>query len=95
MVRVLVWACLVLVCSVATAAESSAPRTLYLVRHGAYVPDRNADPKFGPGLTPLGVAQARGCIRLDDFGPAAARSRDCSGDARNADERAARTVSAH
>ena len=59
MVRVLVWACLVLVCSVATAAESSAPRTLYLVRHGAYVPDRNADPKFGPGLTPLGVAQAR------------------------------------
>jgi serine/threonine-protein phosphatase PGAM5 len=59
MVRVLVWACLVLVCSVATAAESTAPRTLYLVRHGAYVPDRNADPKFGPGLTPLGVAQAR------------------------------------
>ena len=59
MVRVLVWACLLLVCSVATAAESTAPRTLYLVRHGAYVPDRNADPKFGPGLTPLGVAQAR------------------------------------
>jgi serine/threonine-protein phosphatase PGAM5 len=55
----LVWACLVLVCSVATAAESTAPRTLYLVRHGAYVPDRNADPKSGPGLTPLGVAQAR------------------------------------
>ena len=59
MVRVLAWACLVLVCSVATAAESTASRTLYLVRHGAYVPDRNADPKFGPGLTPLGVAQAR------------------------------------
>jgi serine/threonine-protein phosphatase PGAM5 len=59
MVRVLVWACLVLVCSGATAAESTAPRTLYLVRHGAYVPDRNADPKLGPGLTPLGVAQAR------------------------------------
>jgi len=59
MVRVLVCACLVLVCSVATAAEATAPRTLYLVRHGAYVPDRNADPRFGPGLTPLGVAQAR------------------------------------
>src|SRR4026209_1535647 len=59
MVRVLVWACLVLVCSVATAAEPAAPRTLYLVRHGAYVPDRNADPRFGPGLTPLGISQAR------------------------------------
>ena len=59
MVRVLVWACLLLVCSVATAAESAAPRTLYLVRHGAYVPDRNADPRFGPGLTPLGISQAR------------------------------------
>jgi serine/threonine-protein phosphatase PGAM5 len=71
MVRVLVWACLVLVCSVATAAESTAPRTLYLVRHGAYVPDRNADPKFGPGLTPLGVAQARLiAVRLNGSGVA-------------------------
>ena len=69
MVRVLVWACLVLVCSVATAAESTAPRTLYLVRHGAYVADRTADPKFGPGLTPLGVAQARLiAARLDGSG---------------------------
>ena len=32
---------------------------LYLVRHGAYVADRNADPQLGPGLTPLGIAQAR------------------------------------
>jgi serine/threonine-protein phosphatase PGAM5 len=55
----LVCACLALVCGVAGAAESTASRTLYLVRHGAYLPDRNADPKLGPGLTPLGVAQAR------------------------------------
>lgn len=34
-------------------------RTLYLVRHGAYVPDPKADPQAGPGLTPLGIAQAR------------------------------------
>jgi serine/threonine-protein phosphatase PGAM5 len=61
MIRVVVCACLVLVSGLATAAQSQpgAPRTLYLVRHGAYVPDRNADPKFGPGLTPLGIAQAR------------------------------------
>jgi serine/threonine-protein phosphatase PGAM5 len=61
MIRVLVWACLALVSVVAGAAESQSalPRTLYLVRHGAYVQDRNADPRFGPGLTPLGIAQAR------------------------------------
>ena len=75
MVRVLVWACIVLVSGTAMAAESqsSFPRTLYLIRHGAYVPDRpagfpgaatpplghNADPQFGPGLTALGIAQAR------------------------------------
>jgi serine/threonine-protein phosphatase PGAM5 len=61
MIRVFVCACLVLFAGIATAAESQSggPRTLYLVRHGAYVPDRNADPKFGPGLTPLGIAQAR------------------------------------
>lgn len=61
MLRVLVWACIVLVSETATAAQSQSafPRTLYLIRHGAYVPDRNADPRFGPGLTPLGIAQAR------------------------------------
>ncbi|HKU15759.1 MAG TPA: histidine phosphatase family protein [Steroidobacteraceae bacterium] len=50
-----------LIGEVAAAADSQQafPRTLYLVRHGAYVPDRNADPQAGPGLTPLGVAQAR------------------------------------
>jgi serine/threonine-protein phosphatase PGAM5 len=34
-------------------------RTLYLVRHGAYVQDPKADPQVGPSLTPLGIAQAR------------------------------------
>jgi serine/threonine-protein phosphatase PGAM5 len=34
-------------------------RTVYLVRHGAYLPDPSADPDLGPGLTPLGIAQAR------------------------------------
>jgi serine/threonine-protein phosphatase PGAM5 len=60
MVRVLVWACALLVAE--TAAAQSQPggvRTLYLIRHGAYVADRNADPQLGPGLTPLGIAQAR------------------------------------
>jgi serine/threonine-protein phosphatase PGAM5 len=43
----------------ASAAESNAIRTLYLVRHGTYVPDPKAPPETGPGLTPLGIAQAR------------------------------------
>jgi serine/threonine-protein phosphatase PGAM5 len=34
-------------------------RTVYLIRHGAYVPDPKADPVAGPSLTPLGLAQAR------------------------------------
>jgi serine/threonine-protein phosphatase PGAM5 len=34
-------------------------RTLYLVRHGAYESNPKADPAVGPGLTPLGIAQAR------------------------------------
>jgi serine/threonine-protein phosphatase PGAM5 len=35
-----------------------AARTIYLVRHGEYVADASADPKLGPGISPLGVAQA-------------------------------------
>ena len=35
-----------------------AARTIYLVRHGNYVADPAADDKLGPGLSPLGVAQA-------------------------------------
>jgi serine/threonine-protein phosphatase PGAM5 len=59
MLRVLVWACLALVGEMAMAAEPAFPHTIYLIRHGAYVPERNADPKIGPGLTPLGISQAR------------------------------------
>ena len=45
---------------VASPAPAPAPaaRTIYLVRHGNYSPDLNADPKLGPGLSPIGVAQA-------------------------------------
>lgn len=60
MIRVLVCACIVLVAEIAAAqSQPGGVRTLYLIRHGAYVPDRNADPQAGPGLTPLGIAQAR------------------------------------
>lgn len=52
-------ACLVLAGPAAAESQAAFPHTLYLVRHGAYVPDRNADPRLGPGLTPLGIAQAR------------------------------------
>ncbi len=42
------------------AAETPAPaaRTIVLVRHGHYSPDPAADERLGPGLSPLGVAQA-------------------------------------
>lgn len=47
----------------ALASEPTPPvpavRVIYLVRHGHYAPDPAADPKLGPGLTPLGVAQAK------------------------------------
>ena len=60
MIRVLVWACFMLVSGIAAAqSPPTSPHTLYLIRHGAYVADRNADPQLGPGITPLGVAQAR------------------------------------
>ena len=56
-------ALLLLLAALATAAESQnapvpAPRTIVLVRHGAYVPDAKAG-ALGPGLVPIGVAQAR------------------------------------
>jgi len=58
MIKVLCCACLMLVSGIA-AAQTQPTHTLYLVRHGAYVADRNADPQLGPGITALGVAQAR------------------------------------
>jgi serine/threonine-protein phosphatase PGAM5 len=60
MIRLLVWTCLLGVSGIAAAQSQPAfPHTLYLIRHGAYVADRNADPQLGPSITPLGVAQAR------------------------------------
>jgi serine/threonine-protein phosphatase PGAM5 len=44
----------------ATAADdANAVRRVYLVRHGAYLPDPKANPQSGPGLSSLGIAQAR------------------------------------
>ena len=39
-------------------AEAPAARILVLVRHGHYVSDAAVDETIGPGLSPLGVAQA-------------------------------------
>jgi serine/threonine-protein phosphatase PGAM5 len=41
------------------AAAEPAFRTIVLVRHGHYAPDPSADPRLGPHLSALGVAQAR------------------------------------
>ena len=42
------------------AADATAPaaRTIVLVRHGNYIDDPRADARLGPGLSPIGVAQA-------------------------------------
>jgi serine/threonine-protein phosphatase PGAM5 len=60
MKRLLPWLCLVLLIAPLHAADVAAPaaRTIVLVRHGYYLPDAKADPKLGPQLAPLGVAQA-------------------------------------
>jgi serine/threonine-protein phosphatase PGAM5 len=57
----LLLSCLLLAVPPRAAAETSAPatRTIVLVRHGDYLPDPAADPKLGPHLAPIGVAQAR------------------------------------
>ena len=38
---------------------AASARTIVLVRHGAYDADDKADSRWGSGLTPIGVAQAR------------------------------------
>jgi serine/threonine-protein phosphatase PGAM5 len=43
----------------ASIAQEAPIRTVYLIRHGAYLPDPKANPQLGPGLSPLGIAQAR------------------------------------
>ena len=57
----LLLSCLLLAAPLRAAAETpaSATRTIVLVRHGDYLPDPAADPKLGPHLAPIGVAQAR------------------------------------
>lgn len=50
--------CLVLGAAHAGEPQSPAARTIILVRHGTYVPDPSVDPKVGPHLSRLGVAQA-------------------------------------
>ena len=52
--------------SLANASESIAPtaatapeaRIIYLVRHGHYVSDKSINEKIGPGISPIGSAQA-------------------------------------
>jgi serine/threonine-protein phosphatase PGAM5 len=48
------------ICAHAAEAPAPAPaaRTIYLLRHGHYGPDPAADRRLGPGLSPLGIAQA-------------------------------------
>lgn len=50
-----------LLAAVLPAAAAPAPvlREIVLVRHGHYVDDPAADEKIGPGLSPIGFAQAR------------------------------------
>jgi serine/threonine-protein phosphatase PGAM5 len=51
---------LLVLASYVQAAETPSPavRTIVLVRHGNYQSDPSADSKLGPGISPLGVAQA-------------------------------------
>ena len=58
----LILAVLLLVTSCTQAAVPAVPlaaHTIVLVRHGHYLPDAAADPKLGPGLSRLGITQAR------------------------------------
>ncbi len=54
--------CMVMMAVTSFAIAAEAPtkfaRNIVLVRHGNYTSDPKADPKLGPGLSPLGVAQA-------------------------------------
>jgi serine/threonine-protein phosphatase PGAM5 len=59
MIRILNAAlCVLLFLAPAIAAAEPGARTILLVRHGEYDPDPAADPKLGPHLSVLGVAQA-------------------------------------
>ena len=43
---------------VPASSTSPAARIVYLVRHGHYVSDKTIDEKTGPGISPIGSAQA-------------------------------------
>lgn len=70
----LLLAAFLLVTSLTRAAEptpSAASHTIVLVRHGHYLPDRGADPILGPGVSRLGITQARLVgVRLGQMSPA-------------------------
>ena len=58
--RILVISALIAGSMPIASAQTAPPiRTVYLIRHGAYLPDPKADPQAGPGLSTLGIAQAR------------------------------------
>ena len=59
MTRVLLALLLSLLSAPVFAADAPGARTIVLVRHGHYAPDPDADARLGPGLSPLGVLQAR------------------------------------
>ena len=60
MTRLFLTLLLLATAAITQASESGQPsaRIIYLVRHGQYVADPAADEKLGPGISPLGAAQA-------------------------------------
>jgi serine/threonine-protein phosphatase PGAM5 len=59
MIRSLALLCCLAGLAPAFAADEAGTRTIILVRHGEYDADPAADPKLGPHLSALGVAQAQ------------------------------------
>lgn len=55
--RLILGPCLIAFAALANAAEP-AVRTIYLIRHGHYAADPTVDEKRGPGISPIGAAQA-------------------------------------
>lgn len=66
----LVCVLLAVTATVGQAAAEPAARVLILVRHGHYAADPNADPKLGPGISSLGMAQAHAVGDRLAYGPA-------------------------